>query len=117
MITPDTIARWATVLLLLLLLALTYAEGERSNRENERLRSEVAAVRAELRAANETPRPTAFEYQIISPDDPEFEKDMNTAGKEGWDLVFARRAKGRYDADMSYEVILRRPIGTVAVTK
>jgi GYF domain 2 len=50
-----------------------------------------------------------FEYKIESPDDRAFTRTLDRWGKDGWELVFARRASGS-DHEMSYEVILKRQV-------
>lgn len=52
-----------------------------------------------------------WEYTVESPDDLFLETRLNNMGKEGWEVVSARRASaGRGDsATYSYEMILKRP--------
>lgn len=49
-----------------------------------------------------------WEYKITSVPDSKFTEDMNKLGDEGWELVFARRARGMGD-EFSYEMIFKRP--------
>ncbi|MDR1491761.1 MAG: DUF4177 domain-containing protein [Planctomycetaceae bacterium] len=49
-----------------------------------------------------------YEYKIVSPRDSVFEKEMDEYGKQGWELISARRATGDYN--VSYECILKRPL-------
>ena len=50
----------------------------------------------------------SWEYKIVSPDDAFFDTEMNLMGKQGWELVTARRASGPLDS-VSYEMIFKRP--------
>ena len=50
-----------------------------------------------------------WEYTIESIPDLEFESGMNKLGKQGWELVFARRASGETKSEFSYEMIFKRP--------
>lgn len=50
----------------------------------------------------------AWEYQIESVPDLSFDETMGELGKEGWELVFARRAKDAITDDFSYECIFKR---------
>lgn len=50
-----------------------------------------------------------FEYKIKSPDDDKFTTTLDNLGKDGWELVFARRASGE-NHDMNYECIFKRQI-------
>ena len=50
----------------------------------------------------------AWEYQIESVPDLSFDTTMNELGKEGWELVFARRASNPTTDDFSYECIFKR---------
>jgi hypothetical protein len=49
-----------------------------------------------------------WEYKIASPSDIGFQREMDDLGKQGWELVFARRATSQEDS-VHYEVILKRP--------
>ena len=53
-----------------------------------------------------------FEYLVAAPGDTLFEVEMNALGKQGWEIVSARRATSgsEYSRSASYEVILNRPI-------
>jgi hypothetical protein len=55
-------------------------------------------------------QPIQYEYRVESPSDYSFQSDMNSYGKDGWQLVFARRASSGsgYSATFGYEVILMR---------
>jgi hypothetical protein len=48
-----------------------------------------------------------WEYKIEAPMDAMFDTLMNSEGRQGWDLVTARRATGALGA--SYECIFKRP--------
>lgn len=65
----------------------------------------------------QTPAPTPipqWEYTIESIPDLGFGTAMNNLGKQGWEMVFARRASSgaSYNAEFSYEVIFKRPMVT-----
>lgn len=49
-----------------------------------------------------------WEYTVTSPPDAVFTKELNDLGKQGWQLVFARRAIDSLTNEASYEVILQR---------
>jgi hypothetical protein len=53
-----------------------------------------------------------WEYMIASPNDLVFETELSKFGKEGWELVSARRATSGsgYSSSASYEMIFKRPI-------
>lgn len=55
------------------------------------------------------PKPK-WEYLIRSIDDATFDKDMDTLGAHGWEMVFARRASDgvTYAPTFKYEVICKR---------
>lgn len=58
------------------------------------------------------PRPAArWEYRIEAPSDVQFEARMDSLGRQGWELVSARRAtaSSEYDRSASYEMIFKRP--------
>ena len=50
----------------------------------------------------------SWEYRIESPGDYSFDSEMEKLGKDGWELVFARRANGSYGS-ATYEMIFKRP--------
>lgn len=52
---------------------------------------------------------TEWEYRIESPSDVIFDLEMKQLGREGWELVFARRATSRNSDNASYEIIFKRP--------
>lgn len=49
-----------------------------------------------------------WEYTITAPSDYDFEEAMNDLGEQGWQLVFARRARDSITDRMMYECILKR---------
>jgi hypothetical protein len=53
-----------------------------------------------------------WEYTIQSISDLSFSSDMNNLGKQGWEMVFARRATSgpSYDTEFNYEAIFKRPL-------
>jgi len=53
---------------------------------------------------------SGWEYRLDSPPDVLFQSELDKLGKEGWELVFARRATGS-SKSASYEMIFRRPRG------
>jgi hypothetical protein len=54
-----------------------------------------------------------WQYTIIAPDDAMFDQEMNKLGRDGWELVSARRATSGsgYTSSAAYEVILKKPVG------
>ena len=68
---------------------------------------ELRALRDFARVAEaETRRPRQWEYRIESPSDYTFEEAMKEYGRDGWELVAARRASS--GGIMSYEMIFKR---------
>jgi hypothetical protein len=57
------------------------------------------------------PAEQKWEYQIVALPDVLFDKQLNELGKDGWELVSARRASNgsTYSPIFSYEMILKRP--------
>lgn len=51
-----------------------------------------------------------WEYMIASPNDLVFETELSKFGKEGWELVSARRATSGAGGSASYEMIFKRPL-------
>lgn len=49
-----------------------------------------------------------YEYKIHSVPDLTFAETMNVQGSEGWELVFARRARESSSDDFTYECIFKR---------
>lgn len=49
-----------------------------------------------------------WEYRLESPRDDSFKSELDRLGKEGWELVFARRAKGSGLDGFVYEMIFKR---------
>lgn len=58
--------------------------------------------------AGQKTQTVAYEYKIDSVPDLAFTESMNRMGSEGWELVFARRAKDSGSDDFSYECIFKR---------
>jgi hypothetical protein len=55
--------------------------------------------------------PPEFEYMIAAPKDYAFNREMTELGKQGWEVVSARRATSSNEYEKaSYEVILKRQI-------
>ncbi|MCC6233060.1 MAG: DUF4177 domain-containing protein [Verrucomicrobiales bacterium] len=50
-----------------------------------------------------------WEYRLESPSDLFFESELDRLGKDGWELVSARRATSSYGDGASYEMIFKRP--------
>ncbi len=50
-----------------------------------------------------------WEYKIASPSDATFESQMDRLGDEGWEVVYARRARDGEMGLFQYEVLLKRP--------
>ena len=48
-----------------------------------------------------------WEYKLVLPSDEHFADEMNTFGRDGWEMVSARRAEDSSNV-ISYEVILKR---------
>ncbi|MDA3876776.1 MAG: hypothetical protein PF483_06780 [Halothiobacillus sp.] len=57
-----------------------------------------------------------WQYKIVSPSDYVIQEKMNELGKQGWELVFARRAMSgsEYNRTASYEMLFKRPINSKA---
>jgi hypothetical protein len=55
--------------------------------------------------------PIQWEYRIESFPDRSFDQRINALGRDGWELVFARRASDSsdYSPTYSYEMIFKRP--------
>jgi hypothetical protein len=54
-----------------------------------------------------------WQYMIVAPEDLTFDQEMNQLGRDGWELVSARRATSGsgYTSTAAYEMILKRPLG------
>jgi hypothetical protein len=52
-------------------------------------------------------KPT-FEYAILAPADTALEKELNKAGREGWEIVASRRAVDSKTDKGIYELIMKR---------
>jgi len=62
--------------------------------------------------AIEAQKPPRFQFMVAAPTDSTFSLEMNELGREGWEIVSARRASSGegYARSFSYEVILKRRI-------
>jgi hypothetical protein len=58
--------------------------------------------------AGQKTKAVEYEYKIESVSDLSFTETMNRRGSDGWDLVFARRAKDSGSDDFAYECIFKR---------
>lgn len=58
--------------------------------------------------AGQKTQAVVHEYKIASVPDLTFTETMNVQGSEGWELVFARRAKESSSDDFTYECIFKR---------
>lgn len=58
--------------------------------------------------AGQKTQAVVYEYKIDSVPDLTFTETMNVQGSEGWELVFARRAKESSSDDFTYECIFKR---------
>jgi len=53
------------------------------------------------------PEPVRFEYSVAAPNDIFLETELNKMGRQGWQVVFARRAMDSLNM-ASYEMIMMR---------
>jgi hypothetical protein len=51
---------------------------------------------------------TRWEYKVESPDDAILDMVLDRSGRDGWELVFARRVSNEIGS-VKYEMILKRP--------
>ncbi len=51
-----------------------------------------------------------WEYKLANPSDVEFEHEVNLLGAQGWELVFARRARDSSADSMEYEMVFKRRV-------
>ncbi|MEO0771374.1 MAG: hypothetical protein AAFY72_18465 [Cyanobacteria bacterium J06649_4] len=58
--------------------------------------------------AGQKAQAASWEYEITSVADLSFDEKMDELGKEGWEFVFARRARDPITEDYSYECIFKR---------
>jgi hypothetical protein len=80
----------------------------------------ASLVRASNRQPPATPIHVAkWEYKIASLSDATFDAEVNLLGTEGWELVFARRARDGEGAaeSVAYEMVFRRPLADVDVAR
>jgi len=99
-----------TVLILLLCIGvavLGWYVFEVSSRFDDRLQAGIARVDA---VNEKISAPIQWEYRIESVPDRSFDQRINAMGREGWELVFARRASdgADYSPTFSYEMIFKR---------
>ena len=100
-----------TMVILLLCLGLAllgWYTFEVSAGFDERLQAGIARIDAINQKIN---APVQWEYKIESLPDRSFDQRINAMGREGWELVFARRASdgSDYSPSFSYEMIFKRP--------
>jgi len=75
---------------------------------DERMQTLIARVEKTNEKIN---APIQWEYRIESVPDRSFDQRINAFGRDGWELVFARRASdgSDYSPTFSYEIIFKRP--------
>lgn len=56
--------------------------------------------------------PIAYEYDITAPEDTSIPDMLNFMGDQGWEMINARRATGKYGG-ASYEILWKRVKGAV----
>jgi hypothetical protein len=100
-----------TVLILLLCIGLAllgWYVFEVSGRFDDRLQAGIARIDAVNEKINAS---IQWEYRIESFPDRSFDQRISAMGKDGWELVFARRASdgADYSPTFSYEMIFKRP--------
>lgn len=76
-----------------------------SRQLDQNLQTGLGRIEAKINA------PVEWEYRIEAIPDTSFSQTINEMGKEGWELVFARRASdgATYSPTFSYEIIFKRP--------
>ena len=114
-------ARWALLILLAIIAAsgvtasyLLHANAKAERARDEQLAAQLGVMTAELRnlrelvkvAEAESRKPREWEYRIEAPDDYAFDTKMAQYGRDGWELVAARRASS--GGSMAYEMIFKR---------
>jgi len=110
-ITSSSISKFqGTMLILLLCIGLALSGWyifEVSAGFDDRLQTGIARIDA---ISNRLNSPVQWEYRIESFPDRSFDQRINAMGKEGWELVFARRASdgSDYSPTYSYEMIFKR---------
>jgi hypothetical protein len=101
----------ATIVIFLLCIGLSLLGWyifEVSAGMDERLGAGIVRMDAIKEKINST---IEWEYRVESIPDRSFDQRINAMGKDGWELVFARRASdgADYSPVFSYEMILKRP--------
>jgi len=99
-----------TIIILLLCIGLAllgWFTFEVSAGFDERMQAgltRITAIEEKIQA------PVQWEYKIESFPDRSFDQRINAMGKDGWELVFARRASdgADYSPTFSYEMIFKR---------
>ena len=100
-----------TIMIMLLCIGIGLAGWyvfETSVGIDERLKAGIGRIDAVNEKINTR---IEWEYRIESVPDRSFDQRINAMGKEGWELVFARRASdgSDYSPTFSYEMIFKRP--------
>lgn len=109
---PNSMTKFqGTMMILLLCIGLAmlgWYTFEVSAGLDERLATTIARLDAVNKKIN---APIQWEYKIESIPDRSFDQRINAMGREGWELVFARRASdgSDYSPTFSYEMIFKRP--------
>src|SRR6266498_3553997 len=101
----------ATIVILLLCIGLGLLGWyifEISSRNEERIQAGIERIDIISGKIN---APIQWEYRIETVPDLSFDQRVNAMGKDGWELVFARRASdgSTYSPVFSYEMIFKRP--------
>jgi hypothetical protein len=89
------------------LVLITLAQGAASYTQYQG--AEDSQHLASIDSALRSPRATQWQYTIKSIPDLRFDEVIGALGKEGWELVFARRAQDHAQS-FAYECIFKRPL-------